>query len=68
MLTPEAKRTAQTALKQLHCPSCGQPAKYTGFREDAALGYLVIPTWCCDTHGCEYSLEGPKLWMPGSTD
>lgn len=50
------------ALEAIHCPSCGKVAAYTGIKDSGGF-YSVAPVYCCDTEGCEYSLEGPQVWI-----
>lgn len=66
--SPEQVRDIKKLIDLVHCPNCGEPATYTGIKEAPGYGYVVAPTWCCDTDGCPFSLEGPKLWTTDSLD
>ena len=67
-MKPEYEVDLHRLVDVVHCPSCGERAKYVGLVEghDGYVG--VTPQYCCDTEGCPFSLEGPKLWTLALSD
>lgn len=60
------EQRTRDAIELLRCPSCGAKAAYTAFKYAAGF-YAAVPAFCCDTDGCENSLEGPGYWTPDSS-
>lgn len=58
----------RSIIEAIHCPSCGRKAAHQAYQWSEIGFYAVLPHYCCDTDGCDYSLEGPKFWTIVSQD